>query len=202
MPRRRGSFLARAPRGRDARTMRGRPALPWFFATSLAVAASAGCRSTPSEAAEPRASAWPEEGMDPGEPVVDADRDPAEPMIAAEPARPRPQHTIFRDEIQRATRPGPAYLLRQLGPEPFRHQGHFVGWEITQLFPDDPQLCAAPCDLALGDVILGVNGHRLQTPQDLSDALQALPQWSHLTVQSLRDGRRREVTYAIVDDVG
>jgi hypothetical protein len=112
----------------------------------------------------------------------------------------RPPRTIYRSEIARATDPGPAYLLRQLTPEPFRHHGVFVGWELTSLFPDDPHLCGVDCDVAVGDVILSVNGSRLETPQQLSDALERLPQANRLVVHSLRDGERREVTYRIVED--
>jgi hypothetical protein len=170
---------------------------------ALVVLGLPGCRIAPAEAPPPDASAWPDDGMrlaDEEEPIPTGD---AEASAAASPVlRPRPARAIFRDELQRATGPGPAYLLRQLGPEPFRHDGHFIGWEITQLFPDDPELCAPGCDLALGDVILGVNGHRLQTPQDLSDAFEALPRWTQLHVQSLRDGQRRDVTYTVIDDPG
>ncbi len=175
------------------------------LASSLVLMAASSCRTSPAEAPPPDASAWPDEGFDPGssddfDPGPEASESEVSPSSRpAIAARPRARHTIFRDEIQRATGPGPAYLLRQLAPEPFRHQGHFVGWEITQLFPDDPDLCASPCDLALGDVILTVNGTRLQTPQELSDALGALPSWKSLKVQSLRAGQRRQVEYAIVD---
>lgn len=157
------------------------------------------CRLSPSEAAPVDASAWPDDEA--GLLGEDEPGDEAGPVEVGPPLRPRPPRTVFRDELERATAPGPAYLLRELGPEPFRHQGRFVGWEITQLFPDDPGLCVpGVCDLALGDVILGVNGHRLETPQDLSDAFAALPAWTQLRVQSLREGQRREVTYTIVGD--
>ncbi|MCA9656563.1 MAG: hypothetical protein H6712_07585 [Myxococcales bacterium] len=152
------------------------------------------CRPTPSEAPEPDAGAWNEPTFGPS-PAAPAVPDEPEPVAL----RPREPGTIFRDEIERATAPGPAYLLRQLGPEPYRHEGHFVGWRITRLFPDDPSLCAVACDLALDDVILSVNGQTMHTPQGLSDALQALPQWDSLEVHSLRGGLRRVVTYPIVD---
>lgn len=170
-------------------------------ATTLAVLALGACHIAPAEAPPPDAgAAWP--GQSPAlEPLDDPAASSKGPDDRS-PSRPRPPQTIFGDELQRATGPGPAYLLRQLGPEPFRHEGHFVGWEITQLFPDDPQLCAEGCDLVLGDVILGVNGKRLQTPQELSDALAALPKWTQLRVQSLRQGKRRDVTYVIVRDAG
>jgi S1-C subfamily serine protease len=112
----------------------------------------------------------------------------------------RPPHTIFRSELARATDRGPAYFLRQFAPEPFRHHGVFVGWELTALFPDDPHLCGVDCDVALGDVILSVNGSRLETPQQLSDVFSDLASLQSLEVHSLREGKRRDVTYRIVDD--
>lgn len=113
----------------------------------------------------------------------------------------RPPQTIYRSEIHRALARGPGHLLRQLEPEPFRHQGHFVGWEIGAVFPDDPDLCAPGCDLEVGDVILSVAGDRLQTPAALSNLIEKLPRMNELEVRSLRDGKRRVVTYRIVDDV-
>ncbi len=176
-------------------------AVPWLGLSLL------GCRLAPTEAAAPDASAWSPDHEDLG--LEDEEAPPASARVDApeegEPAAaryPRPARAIFREELQRATGPGPAYLLRQLAPEPYRHDGHFIGWEITQVFPDDPELCAPGCDLALGDVILGVNGHRLHTPQDLSDALEALPSWTHLRVQRLREGKRIDVTYAVLDAPG
>jgi type II secretory pathway component PulC len=112
----------------------------------------------------------------------------------------RPPHTIYRSEIERALTGGPAYLLRELGPEPFRMEGKFVGWELTAVYPDDPGLCDPGCDIAAGDVILSVNGDRLETPQALTDMLARLPKTDELVVKSLRNEKRRVVTYTIVDD--
>jgi hypothetical protein len=186
----RGTACARTPS--PTRGLQASPLLAWGLV-------GLGCRLSPSEAAPVDASAWPDDDAA----LLGDDEPGAEPgpREVGPPTRPRPPRAIFRDELERATGSGPAYLLRELGPEPFRHQGRFVGWEITQLFPDDPGLCVpGVCDLALGDVILGVNAHRLETPQDLSDAFASLPAWTQLRVQSLRDGQRREVTYAILDD--
>jgi S1-C subfamily serine protease len=113
---------------------------------------------------------------------------------------PRPPQTIYRSELDRALRGGPAYLLRQLGPEPFRQAGRFVGWELTRVFPDDPDLCAAGCDIMPGDVILLVAGDRLETPQALSRLIERLPELDTLEVRSTRNGTGRVVTYALVED--
>lgn len=120
----------------------------------------------------------------------------AEPKPAA---KDRPPQTIYRSEIERALSGGPGHLLYQLGPEPFRAEGKFLGWEITKLFPDDPSLCD-PCDLEVGDVILTINGDRLETPQAFATMVEKADKLRTLEVRSLRDEQRRIVKYTIVDD--
>jgi hypothetical protein len=133
-----------------------------------------------------------------------------EPQPAASSPRPRvlkddapsnrPDKTIYRSEIERATQGGPGYLLYQLGPEPFRAAGKFVGWEITRLFPDDPSLCEQGCDLAVGDVILAINGDRLETPQAFSNMVAKAPKLKKLEVRMLRGEDRKVTTYQIIED--
>lgn len=118
---------------------------------------------------------------------------------AESPTAPRPARTIFRSELERALARGPGYLMAQLGPEPFRLDGQFVGWEITRVFPDDPDLCES-CDLHVGDVILSVAGDPLQTPQALTGLLERLPTLPVLEVTRLRDQQREEVRYSLVED--
>ncbi len=114
---------------------------------------------------------------------------------------PRPAHTIYRSEIHRAVGTGPAYLLRQLDPEPFRLEGRFMGWTIATVFPDDPELCAPGCDLAPGDVVLALQGRVIHTPDDLIAVLEALGSATTLTIDRYRANRRERVSFAIVDDV-
>jgi len=125
----------------------------------------------------------------------------AEPVSAPRERAPRPPQTIYRSELVRATSFGPAYLLREVAPEPFRHAGRFVGWEVTQFFPDDPALCSPGCDMQVGDVILSVNGSRLETPQQLSDEFEKIPERAELRVVSLRGETRRRITYKIIEDL-
>lgn len=164
----------------------------------LALVGTPGCRGGDAEAPDPTA----------GEPIADPDdaSDPSESQAEHEappprPEEPRPPTSIYRSELVRATSFGPAYLLRELGPEPFRHRGTFMGWEITRVFPSDPGLCAPGCDLEVGDVVLSVNGSKLETPQQLSDALDAVAEASKLEVVTLRGEKRRQVTYSIVEDL-
>lgn len=120
---------------------------------------------------------------------------------AAPAAVSRPENTIFRSELDRATHGGkPAYLLAQLGPEPYRPGNRFIGWKITSVWPADPDLCGLGCDLAPGDVILTVNGKTLERPEQLSALMADISTVDQLRVKSLRDGKMRDRTYMIAED--
>lgn len=123
----------------------------------------------------------------------------AQEVTTEEDRGPRPPATIYRSEVERALARGPGYLLYELGPEPYRLSGRFVGWEITRVFPDEPELCAQGCDLIPGDIILSVNGDRLETPQAFSNLVEAMPGIDELVVKLIRDEQRRTTTYAIVE---
>lgn len=150
------------------------------------LAVVAGCRP------EPRGGA--------NEPLIDEAAGTSG-AASSEPEGPaRPPTTIFRSELRRATQDGnAAYLLGQLRPEPYRPQGRFEGWIIGAVWPGDPQLCEPGCDLQVGDVILGVNGSKLERPEDLADALAKLDTLATLEVRGLRGGEYFERSYAIAD---
>jgi type II secretory pathway component PulC len=131
-----------------------------------------------------------------------APADTAAPKEAEPPrkATPRPPQTIYRSELDRATAKGPGYLLQQLAPQAYKPAGRFQGWQVTSLFPDDPELCASACDLAVGDIIITVNGNNLERPEQLSQLFEKLPGLEQLEVHSVRDGKSRKVTYQVVAD--
>lgn len=130
----------------------------------------------------------------------DAQAGAAESPPAAEASLPRPENTIYRDELLRATAGGkPAYLLRELAPEPYRPRGAREGWVIGSVFPSDPGLCAPGCDLMPGDIILTVNGSPLERPEQLSELISQLESMTSLDVRLVRDGKLHERSYDIVD---
>ncbi len=151
--------------------------------------AAIACRRDPAEdpsstpPIEPPAIAAPEEPpLDEPEPVAVRAREPG---------------TIFVDELDRAMERGPAWLLRQLAPEPHRSGGRFAGWTITARFPDDPELAAA-CDVLVGDIILTVEGDTLATPTAYATLFERAHELQTLRVARIRDGRREEKVYRIV----
>ena len=158
------------------------------------VVAVGACASKPApQSSPPPATASSTEAPE-AAPSVPPDR--GVPLVA-EASSERPPGTIFRSEIDRALSRGPGYLLYELGPEPYRLSGTFVGWEITRVFPDEPALCRDGCDLMVGDIILSVNGDRLETPQALSNMIDALPRTDTLTIKSIRNEKRRVATYTL-----
>lgn len=113
----------------------------------------------------------------------------------------RPPGAIYRSELIRATQGGNApYLLSQLNPEPYSPQGRFEGWVITRVWPGDPELCAAGCDLQVGDIILSVNGSKLETPEQLSNLLVDLEALESIEVTGIRDGQFFERSHPILPD--
>ena len=118
---------------------------------------------------------------------------------SSEPAR--PPGVIYRQELVRATRGGNApYLLSQLGPEAYAPQGRFEGWIITRVWPGDPELCAPGCDLKVGDIILSVNGSKLETPEQLTNLLEGLDALASIELAGIRDGEFFERSYPILPD--
>lgn len=140
----------------------------------------------------------------PAPPIADDDvaaiEDAPPPAVEPPAAEPRPPATIFRIELDRALARGPGWLLGQLAPEPVRQDGRFVGWRIGAVFPDAPELCPElGCDLHPGDVIVSVQGDRLQTPQALTAMIERLDGFQTLTVDRIREGQRGTVVYRIVE---
>ena len=112
----------------------------------------------------------------------------------------RPDDTIYRDELVRATNNGSAaYLLRSLQLEVYRPNGRFIGWRVGSTWPDDPSLCGQRCDLQEGDIILTVNGRPVERPEQLSTLIEGLATMERLEIQMIRDGTLRKRSFAVAD---
>ncbi len=180
--------LARSSVPRDHRPV---PSLKRLAFTSVLIASA--CRP----AASARPAPEPAVTDAPVQPPADADATAIEPPSAA-PAVAHEPGTIAREAIDRVTARGPGWLLRQLGPEPYRPRGRFEGWRITAVFPDAPDVCSPACDLLEGDVILSVAGDSLETPDAFAAMFERAPTMQTLKVVRLRAGVRETVDYRIV----
>jgi type II secretory pathway component PulC len=129
--------------------------------------------------------------------------EPAEPDSSTpEPELPpRPAGAVYRSEVVRATQGGSAaYLMSQLGPEPYRPQGRFEGWVVTRVWPSDPELCAPGCDLKPGDILLSVNGSKLATPEELSNLLGRIDELESIDLVGIRGGEFFERSHPVLPD--
>lgn len=88
-------------------------------------------------------------------------------------------------------------FLQGVQTEPVLEDGHFVGFRLLSLWPDDPRFAHA--GLAKGDVIVRVNGQSIEHPDDAQQVWGGLRVASELYIEYLRDGEPRELRFAIVD---
>ncbi len=86
------------------------------------------------------------------------------PRDAARPAGVR-TGTVTRAAINEVLDAGPAELLRGLEVNALRPGDVFRGWQLVRFVDAD---AFAAVDVAVGDVLTKINGHTLETPQDLS----------------------------------
>jgi type II secretory pathway component PulC len=75
--------------------------------------------------------------------------------------------------------------------------GKFHGFRIANL--RDPDFWGG-VDLKPGDVVTTVNGFPIERPEQAQTAFESLQVASELKVAYDRDGKPRELVYAIVDD--
>jgi S1-C subfamily serine protease len=150
-----------------------------------------GCRTAPDTHSRPDQPPTPE-------PIASDDDGASESERA-----PRPAGAIYRSEIVRATQGGSAaYLMAQLGPEPYRPQGRFEGWVVTRVWPGDPELCAPGCNLQPGDILLSVNGSKLETPEQLSNLLARIDELESIELVGIRGGEFFERSHPVLPDPG
>lgn len=106
---------------------------------------------------------------------------------------------ILRRDLMQTLSAGPGAFLGELEVEPVLVQGRFHGWRIVSF--QNPARWAK-VDLKPGDVVLKVNDHKLERPEDAMVPWQSLAIAQELRVSYERDGEPRELRYEIVDDPG
>jgi len=106
-------------------------------------------------------------------------------------------HAIARGELTRVLDGAPGRFLARIDSEPRFREGRFHGWRLRAFFPGDPRF--ARVDLRPGDVVVRVNGQRLERPDDLFAVWTALRTARELVVELERDGAPRTLRWTIVD---
>ena len=105
-----------------------------------------------------------------------------------------PPGTIARGQLDELLAGGPAPILALVETEPYRERGRFVGFRIVAFPQGDP----TGIDLRAGDVILAVNGHRIERPEHYFEVFEALKTAEQLSFDLKRDGAKQQLVYPIV----
>jgi type II secretory pathway component PulC len=110
-----------------------------------------------------------------------------------------PEHTLARSAVRAVVDQGLGYFLQRvdLDDQPVMAAGKFHGFRIANLRGPD---FWAGVDLKPGDVVTAVNGFPIERPEQAETAFESLEVASELKVDYDRDGKPRELVYAIVDD--
>jgi general secretion pathway protein C len=117
---------------------------------------------------------------------------------APSPADAPPDHSLRRSVVVSVVNQGLGSFLQAvvLDDQPVMKGGRFYGFKIASL---DPGFFKG-VDLQPGDVVEKVNGMSIEHPEEALEAFRALQVAEDLRVQYQRDGKERELSYAIVDD--
>jgi hypothetical protein len=104
---------------------------------------------------------------------------------------------LRRAAVARVVDRGLGQWLSQVEVKALRSGRKFTGWQVLQLYPDDP--CYRAVDLQRGDVVIRVNGASLEKPDQANKVFQGLRTAPALEVDLLRQGVARRVSLTIVD---
>ena len=104
---------------------------------------------------------------------------------------------IRRGELVKVLDASPGYFLQHVVTEPHLANGHFVGWRLVSFFPGDARF--AGVDLQAGDVVMRINGHPIEQPDQFMAVWDDLRRQSQLVVDVQRNGAPRTLRWTIAD---
>ncbi len=108
---------------------------------------------------------------------------------------PLPPGAIQRADLLAVLVAGPAALLQKVVTEPVRKNGKFVGFRIAKFNQSPP----TAIDLRPGDVVLSVNGRKIERPENYFQVFEELQVASELRFKLLRDNEVKTLLYPIID---
>jgi type II secretion system protein C len=110
-----------------------------------------------------------------------------------------PMQSLSRSVVHTVVADGLGVFLQrvELDDQPVMNGGKFHGFRIAAL--REPDFWAG-VDLQPGDVVTGLNGFPIERPEQAQTAFESLDVASELRLTYDRDGKPRELVYAIVDD--
>lgn len=104
---------------------------------------------------------------------------------------------IARADMNAVIDAGLGRFLQGVGTEAQLEEGHFVGFRLTRLYPDDVRF--QRLDLGPGDVVTRVNGQPIERPEQALAVWNGLRVASELMVEYVRGEERRQLRFDILD---
>lgn len=105
--------------------------------------------------------------------------------------------TIRRADLLAIWKRGAQHFSSQVLTRPYLRGNRFVGFQILALFPNDKRFRNAR--IKPGDVVMRVNGFRIERPKQFMTAWAALEKAKQLDFEILRDDKPLRVVYRIVE---
>lgn len=166
----------------------------WLLMCLIAACAPKVDPRSPFDEDDPRAGQVAREQIEEPEPVV------AAPVVEEPPAGPVVREGTFERAAMRARLDAqPGALLKCIEVDAVEEAGKFAGWRLVRFIRGCDAF--AGLDVAVGDVLVSVNGRVIVKPGDLS-ALWAELYEAQTIVAELRRGNERVVLrFAIIDPV-
>jgi hypothetical protein len=112
---------------------------------------------------------------------------------------PAPPGSLWRHDVNAAIDKGLGHFLQRVDVEPEFADEKFLGFKIVQLHP---MAWWQGVDILPGDVVLSLNGMPIERATEAYAAFESLRTASELRVAYIRNGQRRELKYAIVEQGG
>jgi S1-C subfamily serine protease len=103
--------------------------------------------------------------------------------------------TVRRADLDALLAEGPGALLARVETAPEQRAGKFVGFRITGFPGGAPRMI----DLRRGDVVIRVNGHGVERPEQFFEAFRTLSGAAEIRFEILRGGEPVELLYPITD---
>jgi len=101
----------------------------------------------------------------------------------------------LRSDLNAILAAGPAALLAHVLTEPVKNSGAFVGFKITRFTHGNPPII----DLRTGDVILLVNGKKVERPEDYFIIFEELKVAREINFLLLRENKEISLSYPVIE---
>ncbi len=119
------------------------------------------------------------------------------PAFAAEKTTLPSGDPINRAALLQVLSGSPGAFLSHVDSEPEFRDGHFYGWRLRALYPDDARFSNA--SLHPGDVILRINQRRVEHPEEFLQVWKTLKRSKELRVELERNGKIQLLRWPIID---